>query len=88
MKRMKYLIAAAFAVMLLSGCETKIQKVYVDANGTEITSYKEFKTLKAEIVCDDRGYAYYLSSMGWNSITPVLENSTYGTSQVRCETLK
>lgn len=52
---MKFIILTIL-IILLTGCKDKVEKVYVDANGTEIVKYK---TIKLDYVCDERGYKYY-----------------------------
>ena len=39
---MKFIILAIL-IILLTGCKNKVEKIYVDANGTEIVKYKTIK---------------------------------------------
>lgn len=97
---MKYLLF--ILPILFIGCsETVVQKVYVDANGTEVYVKPEYRTIDPEIVCDKRGYAYYaigtggrfgsIASGSGETYTPMLENeSNIGTRniyQLECKDL-
>ena len=79
------ILVSLFLLITLSGCNEKIVKVYVDENGTEINKPK-LGTMNADIVCDDRGYAYY-SSKYYAAFAPVLENHGYGSYIVECKDL-
>lgn len=84
---MKYILI--IIALLLAGCEDKVVKVCVDANGTEIVKERVFETFKMNIACDERGYAYHKQHTYQNTIyTPIFSNFNYGAYQVRCKDLK
>ena len=67
-------------MLVFGGCTDK-EIVYVDANGTQIQKHRHIKEYN-DIVCDDRGYAYYEHYFEANTysynLTPILENATIG----------
>jgi hypothetical protein len=80
-------------LLIFGGCTEK-EIVYVDANGTQIHKHRHVKDYN-EIVCDDRGYAYYehyfeLNANSYN-LTPIFENTYYNgvrsMRQVLCKEL-
>ena len=77
-------------MLLLAGCNKEIQKIYVDANGTEISPKPKFKPFYRDVECDSRGYAYYaeMTAYGYHIHTPILENGPYGTYPVKCKDIK
>ena len=83
------IIIFTFIMLLLSGCDKEIQKIYVDANGTEIYK-KPIKTFERDIECDSRGYAYYVETTAYDFDihTPILENGVYGAYLVKCKDIK
>lgn len=83
----KYLILVT--VLFFVGCSECSQ--VQDVNSSSAQSSPQFKTIKPEVVCDTRGYAYYeFDVKGENVLTPILENanSTEYFHQVKCEELK
>lgn len=81
------ILLAMLTLLMVTGCEKEVQKVYVDANGTEIVQKPKFKTFERDIECDSRGYAYYVENTyaGYSIHTPIFKNHTYGAYQVTCE---
>ena len=82
-------ILLLFLVILFTGCQDKVIKVYVDANGTEIPPKKEFYKVNYNTACDSRDYAYYRVENGRHiSYTPILENRQTGLTQLTCKEMK
>ena len=69
----------------VQGC-SKEKIVYVDSNGSVIKQKPEFRPLRAEVVCDANGYAYYKSVNG--SLSPILHNGLYGAYIQKCSSLQ
>lgn len=92
---MKYLFIILISLLIFGGCTEK-EIVYVDANGTQIQNHRHVKE-NNDIVCDDRGYAYYEhyyeSSIYSYNLTPIFENTydeykgIYSMRQVLCKEL-
>lgn len=83
----KYLILVT--VLFFVGCSESCQ--VQDSNSTQVQNSQQFKTIKPDVVCDTRGYAYYeFDVKGENVLTPILENEnlTAHFHQVKCEELK
>lgn len=85
----KIISMITISVMLLGilsaqGC-SKEKIVYVDSSGTVANQSLRFKPLRAEVVCDANGYAYYKSVNG--SLSPMLYNGIYGAYIQKCSNL-
>lgn len=83
---MKYFLI--IALFILTGCDQKVVKVYVDENGTEIKKDTVLPVMKMSYVCDERGYKYYRQYTYMHYIyLPLFENiggSGEHGRQVRC----
>lgn len=78
-------ILLLFLVILFTGCQDKVVKVYVDANGTEIKKDTPLPLIKMNYGCDERGYKYYSQRTHMYEIyLPLFENQNNGAHQVRC----
>ena len=89
---MRYLLMV-LTVLMLSGCtDTVVKKVYVDANGTEISQTPQKSKYYTPIwvtVCDERGYAYQYPKHDTRATVPMFENQTllHRFRQVMCKDL-
>lgn len=80
----KILLAAALAAMFIA-CSGEKEIQPLQATEMSVVTTSNYKTIDTIIVCDKRGYAFYLTGTS-ASLTPMLENKPV-LHQVECKDL-